>query len=234
MYQNLYDPNPKRFYTVKVNIDNNEDFSTKINQKGIREYLFCGDCESLLSKYENYSAETIYAKNKKNKAYLVKASETPDQQYFLYEWAGISYNEFKIFLLSIIYRIFISSTFYSPPVSDETLEKLRAAIHSETALDYDEFGCMIQIIKYKKSYIASGFILDPFVTRNENSDILNILVDGFMYSFFLDSKNVSEEIKDNFLKLDGKMNIVGRILFQDIGLFEKIKKAYDYFGYTNK
>ncbi len=232
MYQNLYDPNPKRFYTLRVNLDNEKDSSTKINQKGIREYLFCADCEVLLSRYENYAAETIYGKNKRNKAYIVKASETPDQQYFLYEYAGFSYKEFKIFLLSILYRIIISSSFYSPTVSDDTKEKLRIAILSENPLDYDDLGCLLQIIKYKKSKIAEGFILDPFLTKNEQSDILNILVDGFMYSFYLNSKAIPQSIKDNFLKLDGTMNIIGRILFQDVGLFERIKKAYDYFKKT--
>jgi hypothetical protein len=117
-------------------------------------------------------------------------------------------------------------------VSDDTKEKLRTAILSENPLDYDDLGCLLQIIKYKKSIIAEGFILDPFLTKNEQSDILNILVDGFMYSFYLNSKEIPQSIKDNFLKLDGTMNIIGRILFQDVGLFERIKKAYDYFKKT--
>lgn len=234
MYQNLYDPNPRRFYTLKVDLDDTQKSSKKFNQKGIRERLFCQDCESKLSKYENYAAETIYGKNKKNKSYIVKASETPNQQYFLYEYAGFSYKEFKIFLLSILYRVVISSSFYSPKVTDEIIEKLRIAIDSENPLDFDDFGCLLQIIKYKKSQIAGGFILDPFLTQNENSEILNILVDGFMYSFYFNSKDVSEDIKKNFLKKDGTMNIVGRIIFQDKGLFERIKKAYDFFKFSKK
>jgi len=63
MYQNLYDQAPKRFYTLTVNLDKAEESKKKIEQKGIREYLLCGDCEVQLSKFENYAAETIYAKN---------------------------------------------------------------------------------------------------------------------------------------------------------------------------
>ena len=85
MYQNLYDHQPKRFYSLNVNVDEENKSSNRIEQKGIREYLVCNDCEGILSKYENYAAETIYAKNKENKAYFVKASETKDQQGFLYE-----------------------------------------------------------------------------------------------------------------------------------------------------
>lgn len=50
MYQNLYDAKPKRFYTLKVDLDNSHKSRKKIEQKGIREYLLCGDCEVLLSK----------------------------------------------------------------------------------------------------------------------------------------------------------------------------------------
>ena len=234
MYQNLYDPNPRRFYTLTVDFDDPKKSSKKYHQKGIREKLFCQECESKLSKYENYAAETIYGKNRKNNAYIVKASETPNQQYFLYQYAGFSYKEFKIFLLSILYRILISTSFYAPKVPDEIIEKLRIAIESENPLEYDDFGCLLQIIMYKKSQIADGFILYPFLTQNKNSEILNILVDGFMYSFYLNSKNISGDIKKNFLKKDGTMNIVGRVIFQDKGLFERVKKACDFFKFSKK
>jgi len=234
MYQNLYDKNPRRFYTMSVNLDNVDESSTSIHQKGIREYIFCESCETLLSRYENYAAETIYGKNKRNKAYIVNASETTDQQFFVYDYAGFSYKEYKIFLLSLIYRILISSRFYSPTVSEDKIEKLRAAIQSENPLDFDEFGCVVQVIKYKKNHIAKGFIIDPFLTKNEHSEILNILIDGFMYSYYLDSKNVSDKIKESFLKPDGTMKVIGRVLFQDIGLFNRIKAAFDYFRDSKK
>lgn len=79
MYQNLYDTSPKRFYILNVDLDNSANSKRKIEQKGIREYLLCGDCEVQLSKYENYAAEIIYAKNLGNKAIIKKANETPDQ-----------------------------------------------------------------------------------------------------------------------------------------------------------
>ena len=72
MYQNLYDNSPKRFYTLNVDLENSDNSKRKIEQKGIREYLLCGDCEVQLSKYENYAAETIYAKNLGNKATIKK------------------------------------------------------------------------------------------------------------------------------------------------------------------
>jgi uncharacterized protein YlaI len=110
MYQNLYDHSPKRFYSLNVDLDNSDNSKRRIEQKGIREYLFCVDCEVQLSKYENYAAETIYAKNLSNKAYIVKANQTPDLQYFTYEYSGFSYSDFKLFQLSLLWRITISGS----------------------------------------------------------------------------------------------------------------------------
>ncbi|GAA5039182.1 hypothetical protein GCM10011506_38040 [Marivirga lumbricoides] len=229
MYQNLYDDAPRRFYSLSVDLTNTENSKKRIEQKGIREYLLCGDCEVKLSKYENYAAETIYAKNSNNKAYIKKANETPDQQFFTYEYAGFSYSEYKIFLLSLLWRIIISKSFNTPEIKEEIIEQLRIAVYNENPLDSDDFGCLLQIIKYKKGQIAGGFILDPFLTKNENSPILNMLIDGFMYSFYLNGREITDDKKEFFLKKDGTMIIIGRVLFADKGLFERIKAAFDFF-----
>ncbi|WPV01916.1 hypothetical protein SNE26_09035 [Mucilaginibacter sp. cycad4] len=229
MYQNIYDAQPKRFYSLNIDLSDEEKSFSKIQQKGIREYLLCTECEGLLSKYENYAAETIYAKNKGNKAYIVNQSETINQDGFLYEYAGFSYPDFKIFLMSLLWRLIISDSFQTPDVAPEIAEKLRAAILSQNPLEYDDFGCLLQVIKYKKGEIMGNFILQPFLTKNAKSDIINILIDGFMYSFYLNSKSISESQKEVFLKEDGKMQIVGRIIFHDKGLLERVMAAYKYF-----
>ena len=233
MYQNLYDPTSKRFYSLNVDLDNSDNSKRKIEQKGIREYLLCGDCEVKLSRHENYAAETIYAKNLGNKTYIVKANQTPDLQYFTYEYAGFSYSDFKLFQLSLFWRIVISKSFNTPDIDSSIVEKLRVAIDSQDPLDYDDFGCLLQVIKYKKGQIAKGFILDPFLTKNDTATVLNILIDGFMYSFYLNSKDLPDDKKEFFIRKDGTMVILGRVIFQDKGLFERIKAAYDFFKKTS-
>ncbi|MBK9479117.1 MAG: hypothetical protein IPN99_09830 [Bacteroidetes bacterium] len=79
MYSGIYDQDPKRFYEIKI-----EDEAAKslIQQKGQREYLLCGICESKLSKYEKYADENLYGKNNNGKAVLVNQSMTHDGQSF--------------------------------------------------------------------------------------------------------------------------------------------------------
>lgn len=180
MYQN-----PKRFYTLHVNLDDLAKSSKKIEQKGIREFLLCKECEVLISKYENYAAETIYAKNKSNKADILDASKTDDGRYTLYNYAGFSYKEFKLFLMSIFWRMLISERFTEIQGEEVILEKLRDAVYSEDPLEYDDFGCLLQVIRYNEDQLASKFILSPYLTKDGDNLVVNQLIDGFMYSFYL-------------------------------------------------
>lgn len=234
MYQNLYDDDPRSFYTLNVDLDDISKSSNKIEQKGLREFLLCNQCEGLISKYENYAAETIYAKNKDNKAYILDASKTEDGQYTLYDYEGFSYKEFKLFLLSILWRILISEKFTEIKGEEEILERLRVAILSENPLEYDDFGCLVQVIRYNEDQLASKFILSPYLTKEDESLVINQLVDGFMFSFYFNSKNLDEQKKDFFLKENGKMKIIGRIIFDDSYLLESVKKAYEYYDKLNK
>lgn len=226
MYQKLYDENPKRYYTLKVGEKNN---SKKIEQKGIREYLFCDSCEGILNEYETYAAETIYAKNNKNEALLKKANQNYSQTVFLYEFENFDYNKFKLFQMSLLWRLIISSKYETNDIGQHT-ENLRIAIYHKNPLEEYQYGCFLQTILYEKGKLASGFILNPFFTKYNETDFMHILIDGFMFSYAItDEKNLPLDITNNFLKKDGKMNIIGRLIFDDRPLLENIYKAYDFY-----
>jgi hypothetical protein len=226
MYQNLYNVDIRRFHSFEINLDNLEDAKKRIQQKGVREYLLCQNCETLLSKYEQYAAETLYGKNLKNQAYLVDAQQTPDENFFLYNYAGFNYQLFRIFLLSILWRIIISESFKTPEIAEEKIEALRVAIINENPLNPSDYGCLLQVIKYAKGQLAKGFILSPYTT-GQKDEIINILIDGFIFSFYMENQSVKEE--SFFLQTDGTMKIFGRILFEDKQLFEKLNTAFEHF-----
>jgi len=54
MYEELYDE-IHRMRRVNLNIENKKKFE----QKGIRERLFCQECEKIFQKYENYAAPIL-------------------------------------------------------------------------------------------------------------------------------------------------------------------------------
>lgn len=226
MYQNIYDQNPKRFYTIKIDENNN---NKQIEQKGIREHLLCNDCEVILNRFETYASETIYAKNYQNKATKKMASENFKRNIFLYEFENFDYKKFKLFLMSLCWRLVISKRFETISIGEHE-EKLRKAILTENPLEYYQYGCLIQSILYKKGEFAGGFILNPFSTNLKGTDFLHILIDGFMYSFMISDTNKIPDISNNFVNKNGEMNIIGRLIWDGKDLFDKLRLAYNFYN----
>jgi hypothetical protein len=104
MYNKVYNNSPKRFYSLHINLSNNPVSRKKIEQKGIREYLLCNDCESQLSKYEKYFSEKIYCIKKSSEIYSYS------NQLFIYE-----YNEFLFINLSCFFNHYFGGLSFLNP-----------------------------------------------------------------------------------------------------------------------
>lgn len=225
MYQNVYDISPKRFYIIKSDTKDRNKWRMRLGQKGIREKMLCGDCEVLLSKYENYASEKIYSKEHGLMSYVKDSIPVKIQQNFVYEYEGFSYPKFRIFLLSLLWRVIISESYFTPEINESLVEKLRKAILNQDPLEFDDFGCSIQVMNHKSGEIAGGFIINPFVTNSNTGIGLNILIDGFLYRFDLSSETIETE-KGFLLKKDGKIKMTSKILSHDKIIYTGIKSAY--------
>lgn len=223
MYTGIYDENPKRFYEIKIE---DEEAKSKIQQKGARELLLCGECESKLSKYEKYADESLYDKNNNGKTLLVNQSMTPDERVFLYEFEGFDYTYMKLFLDSLLWRLIVSETIPTPNYSEEIKEKLRLSIYQETPLNEDKFPCLIQSIMTAPGKILKGFILSPIEKQNKNT-VLSILIDGFEYNFYIEKAETNEQINP-FLNGKGELKIIGRLIYDIPELIEIVKVRMDH------
>jgi hypothetical protein len=233
MYQNIYDKKPRRFNSLTVNLSKLDSAHKKFEQQGIREFLLCGECEVLLSKYEKYASETIYAKNQNSKVFSVKIYRIPGTTKIVQEFAGLVYKDFKLFLLSILWRIIISKEYKIQIADEEIKEKLRVAILNHDPLNYKDFGCIIQAIKNDTDELVSGFIHVPSPKIINNFKMIEVLIDGFMYSFFLNSNELPEGQTKFFLNQNGSMNILYRKLSEDVNLSRNLKTMLELLGYSD-
>ena len=224
MYSGIYDQDPKRFYEIKIE---DEEAKSRIEQKGKREYLLCGECESKLSKYEKYADENLYGKNQNGKAVLTNQPMTTDGRTFLYEFEGFEYKAMKLFLDSLLWRLLISQTITTPDYSPELKEKLRLSIYNENPLNEDENPCLIQSVMTAPRKILKGFILSPIEKKHENRIILSILIDGFEYNFYISDELPQDEINP-FLQTNGDLKIVGRLIYDMPELIEIVKERMDH------
>jgi hypothetical protein len=78
-----------------------------------------------------------------------------------------------LFFQSLLWRIIISKSFYSPTIEEEVVEKLRFSTSNEKPLDFDDFGCLLQLLIYENGFIADKFIL--------NSKTINPVWKSFFY-----------------------------------------------------
>lgn len=224
MYSGIYDIDPKRFYEIKIEED---QIKSRIEQKGKREFLLCGDCETKLSVYEKIADENLYGKNKNGKAILVNQSMTNDGRMFLYEFKNFDYKSMKLFLDSILWRLITSETIHTPEYEDEIKEQLRISIINEEPLESDHFPCIIQSIMTAPGKVLDGFILSPTEKNSENSRILSILIDGLEYNYYID-KHLPDGKIIPYLQKSGELKIIGRLIYDMPDLIEIVKQRMDH------
>ncbi len=221
MYKNIYDSKHDKYGKhIYYTIDTNN--SAKKEQKGSREHLLCEDCEQKLSKYEKYANETIYAPNKKCVVKLInktKLNELPATM--VNNWIGFDYVKFKIFLNSLLWRLLISKNPKIHIDNTDAIEKLRQSILEENPLDCDEFGCIVNCCVDSKNVIMRPKNKTTDINGNE---IICVFIDGFLYEFYLTSKNVSDIF---FLQTDGTLLMIERSLLEDNRLMSGITPAYN-------
>lgn len=227
MYKNIYDPGQKKFYQIFLNLNRQKISKHKPEQKGIREYLLCNDCEGKLNKYETYASETIYAKNNRNRSRLLH-KEIFGANLEIYHFEGFDYNNLKLFLLSIFWRLCVSSKFKIPKIDDLIIEQLRNAIYNENPLSYDQFGCCMQIPYLKRGHPVKSILISPFITGNGSNKVFNVLIDSFILSFHLNSETLNQDHKRLFLQENGNFMIIGRQIQKGEILFIKLRRSFEY------
>ena len=92
-----------------------------------------------------------------------------------------------------------------------------------------QYSTLKSVLEDKKGKKDDGhyfYVIQMPLCGNDNNRIINILIDGFMLSIYLDSRSLSFEEKYPFIKEDGSMVIIGRIILNDPFLFKILIKSY--------
>lgn len=226
LYEKIYDRSPKRFWYLRMSKD---ETRKKIEQKGLREYLFCKKCEKKLSGYEKYAAEIIYAKNRKSPVIL--KNKASNKNITVYQFEKFDFKMFRLFLLSIIWRISISKEkFNTISIADEYETQLHEALKNEDPLEENQFCCFIQLMMKNDDTPFRGTILGPYETSYNDKQVINILLDGFLFSFIIGELTLPQGISEHMLNKEGKMSIVSRYINDDPNIMEAASLMVTNFG----
>lgn len=170
LYTPIYD-SLHRFHLISSDPTKPERFV----QKGIREHLLCGPCELKLSKWEGYAkrafidAEGIQIKRVKNRLLL----------------QGIDYKVFKLFLVSLLWRMGVSTLDIFKEVRlGPHEEKLRIAILHDDPPDPTQYACVMAGVTINGVYHAD-WILPPELIKWNGHHLYRLLLNGILFMFFV-------------------------------------------------
>lgn len=165
-------------------------------QKGLREKLLCRDCEARLSVFEKYVST----------AFDGKETEVPLDGVIIVK--DVDYNQFKLFLLSILWRASVSSLDFFSQVSLGPHEnKIREMILSNDPGPSDKYG-VIPFALIDDGVIQSDIIMQPTRIKLYGRVGYRFVFGGFMWAFLVSGHQSPHEMKPLFPMKDNTLCIV--------------------------
>lgn len=224
MYESIYDHDPRKFYSITAD---QESVKSRIKQKGIRERLLCHDCETIINRYETHAAENIYGKNQNAQAELTHKSRIEEARVVVYHFRNFDYDLMKLFLDSLLWRLIVSAGFPTPEYPEAITEQLRLSLLNSKPLEPDQFPCGLQAVLTGENTLLKGSILGPNIKGNPDREVLSILIDGLEYNFYVRGDLPNDPV-NTFLKRNGNMKIIGRLIYDMPASIEMIKRGMEH------
>ena len=191
-----------RFFIIKKG---NDIRRLQQKQKGLKERLLCQECETNISRWQGYARRTIYGPHDPKKI------RTSPERVALFD--DIDYKRFKLFLLSMLWRISISGL---PEFGKVKLgrheEKIREMLLGDDPGSEDDYGCFItsvifDIDDHEKNENLRKFILSPERIRTHGHICYRVFIGGFLYIFVVSKHRIPAEIKGLSLNCSNQLPV---------------------------
>lgn len=194
-FKPLYDEKG-RLTKVSSNLSQKDRFL----QKGLREYLLCESCENHFSKWEDYAKEVLFGEVSK----IISAKQG------VLTVRGIHYVNFKLFLLSLIWRMSISSLDFFRVVQLGPYEtKIRRMLLKGIPGDEFLIPCVFTLITLKNEFLPS-LIFQPILTKSDFSHVYNCVICGILFSFVIKDRIIGFPFEKISLNKLGKLPIISK------------------------
>ncbi|MBW8038884.1 MAG: hypothetical protein FVQ85_02665 [Planctomycetes bacterium] len=153
-----------RFYELRNKL-------TQKIQDGPKEYLLCDDCEQKIGRYEKYFIEAVHFSK-----HDIEIKH--NRQFGIID--NLNYRKIKLFFLSLLWRMSISSLPEFENVciggNEETIRKM---IVREEAGDSSEYSVIATILLFSQK-MEEGLLTTAFVSKRRPS-VYAIVLGGILY-----------------------------------------------------
>lgn len=168
----------------------------KLIQKGVREYLLCQECETKLSRYEDYAVKVI-----RDIPNFIK-----DPRGGIVYSNNVDYTTFKLFQLSILWRASVSSNLMFTNVNlGKHEQKVRTMLAQEDPGKYTEYGCFIVIVPNPQK--IDKIIMPPMPERLFGHNGYRFMTSNLFWYYVVSSHPVQSAIKWLYLQEDSILRI---------------------------
>ena len=217
-YEGVYD---KKHRAVPISM---EDPELKFIQKGIREKLLCGDCEKKLSKWESVLKRDLVDIGKQESNFL--SINHMDENFFKVE--SIRYKEFKLAVLSLLWRMSVTSDlFFRSYKLGIYEEKIRQILLDENVPDEKEYPIMVS--RYELDgvfhpHMVMGF---PPGKYEQVFTVQSFMIWGHRFLVFVNDKIFPKVPIEYFLRNSGELLVDVCSLVELASPKSVLSKIYD-------
>lgn len=209
MYRDLYD-DKHRFF----GLSSNPETKDLLKQKGLRESLLCADCEQQIGRYESYASGVFYGGARHGRQRVGN----------LVQLSGLDYRLLKLFFLSLLWRMGVTSI---PELKGVELgrneELLRAMLQREDPGSAMDYPCMITAVMIDGKHVPD-LILHGGEANMDGQRVWSFIATGFVFSFFESGQLIPVKVQPGFLSPGGTTILavkdVGEIKFLHRQLME--------------
>lgn len=190
-----------RFHVISVLPDRNDS----LEQKGLRQLLLCGDCETKVSRFEDYARRVLIGGTElefRREGKVVTVD-------------GVDYMQFKLFQLSILWRAGVSTLqMFERVTLGRFEEELRRMLLEEDPGDEAKFGCVMFGLKEDNAGATTDVIVQPMRIRIDGHVCYRFVFGGFMWVYFVSGRKPTGSYKVGFLQQSGRLAFVIKNLFE--------------------
>ena len=139
---------------------------------------------------------------------------------------SIRYAPFRLFLLSLLWRLSASSIEICRDISlGSREENIRQMLLAENPGDEDEFPCVFMGIDLG-DYPLVDFVDVNYWQRGNEVQTIRLIAGGFAFQFFTIPESYPREFRNFFARKDDKVVV----LFRDIRMFDDFRELQELIG----
>jgi len=170
----------------------------RYQQMGIREHLLCQTCETHLSKYEGYAKTSVFE----------DGLSLRSRNEFAMELDGVDYEKFRIYGLSLLWRMSVSTL---PMFREVKLgpheEVIRSHVRSGVAPPPDKYPFLLAAVRIGGQF-RTEYIVQPSLSKDCGQHIYRVPIGGIIYSFFVASHPVEPDFQRLALTSEGTLPVL--------------------------